>query len=157
MTINIQRLINVAMVLITWSTLPFLGLRNIKRFLPATLLIVLFEIINAIIGKRRKWWVFYNKPKSHLFGEFPFHIGPFFVTALWIFKSTYGNFGKYILTNGIVHAFFAFPLTRIAKRIKWYTLDQINEFQFFLYFFYQAFLLYGFQYLFEKNYSLKDN
>lgn len=51
MTMKIQRLVNVAMVLLTWSTLPFLGLRNIKKFLPATLLIVLFEGINGIIGK----------------------------------------------------------------------------------------------------------
>lgn len=157
MTMNTQRLVNVALVLLTWSTLPFLGLRNIKRFLPATLLIVLFEGVNGIIGKRRKWWFFYNKPKSHLFGEFPFYIGPFLVSSMWILKWTYGNFKQFILLNAILNAFFAFPIARFARKIKYYTLNQLNEFQFFLYYFYKAFLLYGFQYLFEKNYSLKGN
>ena len=156
MTMNIQRLVNVAMVLLTWSTLPFLGLQKIKRFFPATLLIILLEGINGMIGKRRKWWVFYNKPKSHLFGEFPFYIGPFFVSSLWVLKLTYGNFKKFMLFNGILNGLFAFPMARFAKKIKYYKLDRLNEFQFFIYYFYKASLVYLFQYLFEKNYSLKE-
>jgi hypothetical protein len=67
MTIRIQRLVNVAMVLITWLTIPLLGSRNIKRFLPASILIVVIDGISIQIGKKLKWWVFYNKPKSYLF------------------------------------------------------------------------------------------
>nr|WP_263327020.1 hypothetical protein [Neobacillus sp. Marseille-Q6967] len=151
MTIKIQRLVNVTIVLLSWLTLPFFGLRNTKRFLPASFCIFLIEFITTLIGKKRKWWVFYNKPKAFLFGEFPYLIGPFFVGSLWILKWTYGNFKMFILLNAIVDAFFASPIAKFAKKIKHYKLVRLNGFQFFLYYFSKAFLLYWFQYLFENK------
>ncbi len=53
MTIKIQRLVNVAMVLLSWLTLPLLGSGNIKRFLPAAILIFLVEFLHARIGKNK--------------------------------------------------------------------------------------------------------
>ncbi|MCY8231654.1 hypothetical protein MOC86_06620 [Priestia endophytica] len=151
MTIKIQRLVNVAMVLLPCLTLPLLGLRNIKRFLPASILVLLVETLHAIYGKKQRWWVFYNKPKSFLFGELPYEIGPFLPISMWFLKWTYGNFKWFILLNGITNAIFAYPITYFARKFRYYTLVRFNNFQFFLYFFYKAFLLYGFQYLFEKN------
>lgn len=151
MPIKIQRMVNFAMVLLAWLTLPLLGLNNIKRFLPASLLIVLFELINVLIGKRRKWWVFYNKPNSYLFNEFPFNIGPFLVGAIWILKWTYGNFKKFISLNAAVNAFFAFILIKLLEKLKVAKLVRLNNFQFFLFFFYKAPLLYGIQYIIERK------
>lgn len=145
MSIKIQRLLNLAMVLLPWLTSPFLGVNNTKRFIRASLLIVFFEFINVLIGKRRKWWVFYNKPNSYLFNEFPFNIGPFLVGSMWILKWTYGNFKKFIFLNAIVDCAFAFMMATVVKKIKIFTLVRINKFQLFVYFFYKAFLLYGFQ------------
>lgn len=156
MTMKTQKFVNIAMILLAWVTLPFVGAKNIKRFLPASLLILLIEEINCILGKSRKWWYFYNKPKSHFFGEFPFYIGPFFVSTFWVLKWTYGHFAKFCLLNMIINAFFAFPLEAFSRKIKYFTLVRINRFQFFIYYFYKALLLYWFQYLFEKNYSLKN-
>lgn len=150
MSLKKQWIISGAMVLFSWLTLPFLGKNNIKRFFPASFLIVLFEIINVLIGKRRRWWFFYNKPNSYFSGEFPFNIGPFLVGSMWILKFTYGNFKKFILINAIIDAIFTFPLIMFLKKMKVVTLARINHFQFFLYIFYKAFLLYGFQRLFEK-------
>jgi hypothetical protein len=151
MSIKIQRLLNLAMVLLAWLTSPFLGLNNTKRFIRASLLIVFFEFINVLIGKRRKWWVFYNKPNSYLFNEFPFGIGPFLVGSMWILKWTYGNFKLFILLNAIIDGIFAFIMTCVIKKIKLFTLVRINKFQFFVYVFYKAFLLYGFQYIIESK------
>lgn len=151
MTIKIQRFLNVANILLSWATLPFLGIRNIKRFLTASLLIFLIEFITTLVGKKRKWWVFYNKPNSVLFDELPFLIGPFFVGSLWILKWTYGNFKRFVLLNAMVNAFFAFPMARFAEKIKHYKLVRLNGFQFFLYFFPKAFLLYWFQYVIENK------
>jgi hypothetical protein len=153
MPIKNQWLLSVAMVLLAWLTLPFLGLRNIKRFLPASIMIILIESLHVQIGKKRKWWVFYNKPNSFLSGEFPFNIGPFLIGSMWILKLTYGNFIRFLLLNAFVDATFTFPIIWILKKVKIVTLVRINEFQFFIYIFYKAFLLYGFQYLFE---SLKE-
>ncbi len=47
MPLKKQWLINIAMIFLTWSSLPFLGKRNIKRFLSASILIVLIEGINV--------------------------------------------------------------------------------------------------------------
>ncbi|MCH6268828.1 hypothetical protein [Neobacillus citreus] len=150
MSIKVQRILNIAMVLIALSTLPLMGLYNIKRFLPVSILIGGIEGINALIGKKRRWWVFYNKPNSYLFNEFPFNIGVFLVTSLWIMKWSYGKFLKFTLLNAMGNALFAYPFAKFARKIKYFTLVRLNHLQFFFYFFSKVFLFYGLQYLFEK-------
>jgi hypothetical protein len=149
MTLIVQRLVNVVMVLLPLLTLPLLGSRNIKRFLPSSLLILLIEMLHAGYGKKQRWWVFYNKPKSYIFGELPYQIGPFWIISMWFLKWAYGNFKLFILLNAITNVIFAYPFSNFAKKIRYYTLVRFNNFQFFLYFFSKAFLLYGFQFLFE--------
>lgn len=53
MSVKIQRILNITMVLISLSTVPLMGLQNIKRFLPVSILIGLIEGVNAQIGKKR--------------------------------------------------------------------------------------------------------
>ncbi|WP_378998920.1 hypothetical protein [Metabacillus niabensis] len=150
-SIKKQWLLNIFMVLLSWITFPFLGVKNIKRFLPASLIVGVLEIIHASIGKKRKWWVFYNKPNSYLFDELPFNLGPFLFVTFWTLKISFGNFKLFILLNGIAHAFFAYPYSYIAKRIKYYSLVRFSNFQFFIYFFSKSFLLYGLQYFLETK------
>lgn len=71
MSLRKQWILNILMVLLSWLSLPLLGSGNIKRFFPSTLLIGILEILHARIGKKKKYWAFYNKPKSNLFGEMP--------------------------------------------------------------------------------------
>ncbi len=151
MSIKIQRFLNVVIVLISWLTLPFLGKQYLKRFLPAAILICVIEGISVQIGKKRRWWFFYNKPNSYLFNEFPLNIGPFFVGSMWISKWANGRFLPFILLNAAVNALFAFPFSILAKKVRYYTLVRFNHLQLFIYFFSKAFLLYWFQHLFEKN------
>jgi hypothetical protein len=70
MSLKNQWLINIAMILLSWLSLSFLGRRNIKRFLPASILVVFLEALNVQVGKRQKWWTFYNKPKSYISGNY---------------------------------------------------------------------------------------
>ena len=107
MSLKNQWLMNIVMVLLSWLSLSFLGWSHIKRFLPASVLAVILEALNTQVGKKRKWWVFYNKPNSYFSGEFLFNIGPFFVFSLWGLKWAYGNFKRFILLNAMIHAFFA--------------------------------------------------
>ncbi|MGM0903053.1 MAG: hypothetical protein ACQEXB_18390 [Bacillota bacterium] len=151
MSLKNQWLINVAMVLLSWLSFAFLGKRNIKRFLPASVLVVFLEALSVQVGKKRKWWTFYNKPKSYITGELPFNLGPFLVGSMWILKWTYGNFKQFILLNAIVNAFFAITLVKLMEKLKVAKLVRLNNFQFFLYFFYKAPLLYGFQYIIESK------
>ena len=145
-----QWLLNVPMVLLVWLTLPFLGVRNIKKFLPASIFIVIVEILLAQIGKERKWWVFYNK-NSFISVALPFYIGPFLIGSMWILKWTYGNFKRFLSLNAIVDGMFTILMMGLLKKLKLVTLVRFNKIQFFLYLFLKSFLLYGFQYLIEKR------
>ena len=156
MSWKIQRRINVVMVSLSWLSLLFLGKRNIKRFLPASILITLIESINVQIGKKRKWWVFYNRPDSYISGEFPFNIGPFLIGSMWILKWTYRNFKQFILLNAMVDGAFVLIMSIFFKKMKIFTLVRFNKIQFFLYFFLKAFLLYGFQFLFDNRRKFTD-
>ncbi|WP_404330346.1 hypothetical protein [Mesobacillus maritimus] len=151
MSLKNQWLINIAIVLLSWLSLSFFGKRNIKRFLPASVLIVLLEAFTVQVGKKRKWWTFFNKPSSYITGELPFNIGPFLVGSMWILKWTYGNFKQFILLNATVNAFFAFILIKLMEKLKVAKLVRFNNFNFFLYFFYKAPLLYALQYTIESK------
>jgi len=79
-------------------------------------------LLITLIGKRRKWRVFYNKSNSVLFGEFPFLHGPFMTSSLWILEWTYGNFKRFLLINASFEASFEasfFFGLRGLKKIKY--------------------------------------
>ncbi|WP_010281270.1 hypothetical protein [Bacillus timonensis] len=150
MLLKVQKISNIVMVLLALSTVPFIGLQHVKRFLPVSILIGCIEGITALIGKKRRWWVFYNKPQSYLLNELPFNIGMFLVSSIWLMKWSYGKFTKFVLLNAIGNALFAYPFARFARKIKYFTLVRLTHLQFFFYFFSKVFLFYGLQYLFEK-------
>jgi hypothetical protein len=150
MKLRQQWTVNVIMVIVSWTTALFLGKQNIKRFMPASIFAVAFEAINVLYAKKKKWWVFYNKPKSYVTGEMSFNIGPFIVASMWILKWTYGNLGKFLLLNAGINAFFAFIVIRFLDRLKVARLKKISQPQFFLYFFFKSFFLYGFQLMVDK-------
>ncbi|MGP4108450.1 hypothetical protein [Virgibacillus sp. L01] len=154
---NTQRIINIIMVLLPWVSLPLLGVQNFKRYFPASLLVLLMGAIDVQIGKKRRWWSFYNKPRSYFFNEFPFHIGPFMVSSMWILKWGYGNVARFVLLNVLVNAIFAGPLTTLCKNVKLFRTVWLTRIQFFFYFFYKAFFLYLFQYLIETKNSYVKN
>jgi hypothetical protein len=149
-----QSLFNILMIIISWLTIPLLGRGTIKRFFPATILSMLICSLDLQIGKRRKWWIFNNNPQSFIKNEIPFLIGPMLIMGLCTLKWSYGNFKKFLLLNAIGGAFFTFPLTGFFTKLKLYKLVKINNTQFFLYFYYKAFFLYGFQFLLEKKLNL---
>ncbi len=149
---------NAVIILFPWLSLLFLGKRNIKRFFPAALGTVIYEIIHQKIGQKRKYWVFYDKRSSFISNELPFSIGPYVPISMWILKFSYGNFKRFLLFNAVFDGLFAFPLIQFLKKVKIANLYRLNGFQFFLYLFHKAFVLYGLQYLAEnKMISSKPN
>lgn len=67
-------------------------------------------MLHARYDKKQRWWVFFNKPKSTLFGEFLLQIGPYLAVAIWSLKWAKGNFKWLILINGIINAVSNFYL-----------------------------------------------
>ncbi|TWE01646.1 hypothetical protein FB550_10511 [Neobacillus bataviensis] len=149
MSMKNKWLFNISMVLLSWIPIPFLGWRSIKKFFPAFIFVYLINCIDVPIGKKRRWWWFYNKPNSFFYNEFPFLIGPMLSVALCSLKWAYGNFKKFIMISAIFHLFFTILAKSLFPRIKLFKLVRLNAVQFFLYFFYKAFLIYGFQYIFN--------
>lgn len=139
------------MIIISWLALPMFGAKSIKRYLPATILAILLCSLDLQIGKKRKWWIFYNNPNSSIKNEIPFLIGPMVLLAISSLKWGFGNFKKFMVLNGLGGLIFTFPISRILSKLKIYELVKINHFQFFLYFYYKALFLYGFQYILEKK------
>lgn len=150
MTLKKQWIINIIMVFFSWGSFQLPDRKHMKRFLPASILIVIFEALSVQYAKKRKWWIFYHKPKSYVSGEFAFNIGPFLALAFWTLKWSYGNFYKFILYNGVVHAFFSTVVIQVLDKLRIAKLKRINHLQFFFYFFYKAFILYGIQFMIEK-------
>nr|WP_134699335.1 hypothetical protein [Ammoniphilus sp. YIM 78166] len=141
---------NLALVIIPWFTLLFIGKKSWKRYSFSGLFIVIFEIINHLYGHQRKWWKFYDKRKSFLRDELPFSVGPYMPICMWLLKISYGNFKKFVWLNAVADGFFAFFLIDLLKKLRIIRLNRLNHIQFFIYLNYKAYLLYGVQYLFEK-------
>jgi hypothetical protein len=146
-----HKLFNVAIIVIPWLSLLFLRKREVKRFSFAGVVIVLFEIINHLIGHKQNWWKFYDKRNSFIKNELPFSIGPYMPMSIWLLKYSYGNFKKFVGLNVIADGVFAFLLMDILKKLKIIRLKRLNRIQFFIYLHYKAYILYGVQYLVENK------
>ncbi|WP_165352621.1 hypothetical protein [Bacillus infantis] len=141
---------NLSIIMIPWFSLLFIGKRSFKRYGIAGAIISIFEITNHLYGRHKKWWKFYDQPKSFIRDELPFDIGPYMPVSLWILKYSYGNFKKFILLNALFHMVFAWVFLPFLKKVKIVRLTRISYFQFFLYIHYKAYLLYALQHLIEK-------
>lgn len=142
---------NLIIILVPWLSLLFIGKRHFKRFFASSFIIGVFEMINHIYGNKRKFWEFYDKPRSFIKDELPFDIGPYIPMSIWIHKFSYGNFKKFALLNALANAVFSFFFMPFLKKIKIIKLKRLNYVQFFFYIHYKAYLLYGVQHLIEKN------
>ncbi|THE11869.1 hypothetical protein E1I69_13360 [Bacillus timonensis] len=145
-----HRIFNFLVIMIPWLTLLFIGKQNFKRYSVSGVFIVLFEILNHLYGHKKKWWKFFDKPKSFIKDELPFSVGPYMPLSMWLLKFSYGNFKKFVLLNVIADGIFAFLGMDILKKLKIISLNRLSRFQFFIYIHYKAYLLYGVQYLYEK-------
>lgn len=145
---------NLAIILIPWLSMLFIGKRSIKRYYVSSVIIGIFEIINHLYGQKGNWWKFYDKPKAFIRDELPFDIGPYMPISMWILKFSYGNFKKFVLLNVFANGLFAFFFIPLLEKFKIVRLNRLNYFQFFIYIHYKAYILYGVQYLLER---LKGN
>ncbi|WP_235988932.1 hypothetical protein [Aquibacillus kalidii] len=121
--------------------------------------IAILELFYQVIGQKRNWWVFYDKPKSFVRDVLPFAIGPYMPISMWLLKLSFGNVKKFLVLNIIADSLFAFPGVQLLKKIKIANLDSLSRIQFFFYLFHKAFILYGVQYLVEriKNTRIKQD
>ncbi|MDR7236599.1 hypothetical protein J2Y02_001209 [Neobacillus drentensis] len=144
------KLLLILLLVLPWLSFPILGRRTIIRFLPATIFISVISKILYAIGKKRRWWSFYTKVNPIISGDTAFVFGPFFLSALWILKLTYGRFPLFLIVNIIVHILFDVWGLKLLKQTRIVKLVKLNPFQHFLFLQFRALLLYSVQLLIEK-------
>lgn len=144
-----HKIFNILLIGIPWLSVLGIGKRDIKQYWLSSVLIGIYEIMSHINGHKKKYWKFYDKPKSFIRDELPFDIGPYAPISMWILKYTYGNFKKYVLVNAIFNGLFAFLFIPFLHKMKIFRLNRLSYPRFFLYIHYKAYLLYGIQYLIE--------
>lgn len=146
-----QKFLYLALLILPWLSVPFLGRSVFKKYLPASLFICTFTKAIDLFGEKKKWWRFY-KGIPPLDSMNFFNFGPYLVTSLWILKWTYGKFRMYIISNMILHICFIYlGGAKLVSRYKIFTLKKLNKFQYLSIDFLRALLLYGFQYIIEHS------
>ncbi|MFP7443535.1 hypothetical protein SFC50_07500 [Bacillus infantis] len=145
-----QRLLLAVMMLLSWASIPLIGKRSFKRFLPASIFICTIAAIMNIPAAKRKWWVFQSSIHPKIRGDVPFVIGPYFVLSFLVLKYMYGKFGLYMIVNFVLHILYAFPGVRFLEWAGIASLKKMTKQQFILLQQFRAVLLYGFQVLYEK-------
>jgi hypothetical protein len=132
-----------------WLTLPLLGKRTLKQYLPASLFIAFIGTVECIIARRRRWWKFHITFDQTV-GGLHLILGPFLVGSLWILKYTYGKLRTYLITNLIVDTIYIYSIINLLKKLGMFSLFRLNKIQLSLLFFIKSLLLYSFQFIKEK-------
>jgi hypothetical protein len=143
------------MLVLPWLSLPLVGSKAFKRFLPATVSIMVYLIGECMVAEKEKWWWFHFHNIPNFLGVFPLLFGPFFAGSLWILKLTYGNFTRFFITNLIIDSFFTYVLLDWFKKIGYMSIVKMTKLQMSITFLIESSLLYGFQMFFDKWASRK--
>ncbi|MGD6781476.1 hypothetical protein [Sutcliffiella horikoshii] len=138
------------MVFSSILTLPFLGWKHFKRFLPGTLFMSILIALESIVAEKYKWWAIYKKIPPYFVNEFAFIVGPFFAGSLWILRLTYGKIYLYFLLNAFVDAVFVYPFSALFEHIGIFKMKKMSRHQLFGLFLIKSLLMYGFQAMWEK-------
>ncbi|WP_282171317.1 hypothetical protein [Cytobacillus firmus] len=143
-----KKLYLVLIILLSWLTVPFIGKKDFKRFYPAALFMGFYVLIEGIIAEKNKWWTIKARFHPKLSGELPFVLGPFFAGSIWILKLTYSKPLLYLLLNGVVDAFFAYPFYTWFKKIGIWKLRRFSQMNLFMLFLLKSIFMYVFHLIF---------
>lgn len=143
------------MMIIPWFTLPLLGSKALKRYLPAAVFICVLTEFQHSLAEKLGWWRFYSTVRGRVRPSLFFTFGPELFAALWFLKASFGRFPLYLLINSIGQFLFAYPIMTLLKKQGVSTLLRLAHFQFFLLLSFKGFLLYSFQLGKEKLFPKK--
>lgn len=145
-----SKALQLLMMILPWFTIPMLGERAFKRFLPSGLFISFMVRIVNIVAKKRRWWWWYQTIHPQLSGVYPFMLGPFLVGSLWILKWTYGKFLRYMILNLIFDSFFTYIVVPYLTKFGIASLVRMKKIQLMYVFTFLSSLLYISQLLKEN-------
>ncbi|MDN3017217.1 hypothetical protein PH210_13545 [Paenibacillus sp. BSR1-1] len=152
---NIKIAFSLATLILPWLTVPFMGKRSFFRFLPVASFVNLILSVFSLFCYKKKWWITKN-PLSPGPIDFTYILGPYFVATLWIFKLTFGNFPKYIMTNMVLDLINAFPLPYIGNKVGVVKFIKMKNSTWYFICVFLAIIIYGFQSVVEKSIKIAD-
>jgi hypothetical protein len=141
-----SKLFYLKLLILPWLSIPLLGRNSLKKYLPTAIFICVFTIAIDLYGKRKKWWRFYKGIPPITSMSF-YNWGIYFVTSLWMLKTTYGKFKLYLIFNTTLHILFTLFGLKYVKRYKIFSLVNLEKFSYFLLLFIRGVILYSFQWL----------
>ncbi|WP_052352929.1 hypothetical protein [Neobacillus dielmonensis] len=149
-----QKWILLALLVVPWFSLPLLGKKAFKRFLPTAIFMCTFTKALDYYGEKKNWWKFYKgigPINSMNFMNF----GPYLITSLWMLKFTFGRFPLYIMTNSILHMLFIFAGIKPVKNFEIFSLENLSKTKYLGINFIRAMILYAFQTISEPALTRK--
>ncbi|MCM3117995.1 hypothetical protein M3610_22390 [Neobacillus sp. MER 74] len=150
-----SKFIYIALLILPWLTVPLLGRKSFKKYLPAAVFMSTFTKALDLFGEKKKWWRFY-KGIPPLDSMNFFNFGPYLVTSLWVLKITFGKFLLYFISNIILHiCFIYFGGLKIVKRYKIFELKKLTKFQYLIIDLLRALILYSFHSLINISHNTK--
>jgi hypothetical protein len=111
---------------------------------------ILWSII-SVIANKKKWWKANPFILKNVPIDIPFVAGIYFITTLWVFKLTYGNFKKYFALNAIIDFILSFPIVKFYDKMGAYKLRKMPPTIFYLVVLSLAVIIYAYQYMMEKS------
>ncbi|MGX1264091.1 hypothetical protein RKD55_001895 [Rossellomorea marisflavi] len=120
-------ILRVLLVILSWISLIFLRRSDILRYSPAAILVSFILTVVSFINPVLKLWKVKGNKKAQVLADLSFIIGPFFAATIWVFKLSFHSFPLFLLLNGAVNYFFAYPMTAFFQKQGLYKLLHLNK------------------------------
>ncbi|UYZ19975.1 hypothetical protein [Mesobacillus jeotgali] len=114
-------------LVLPWLTVPFIRKNTFIRFLPtATFIGYIFALFSEVAKKNKLW-----KVRNGLFKDYTLDVsylyGLYLITTIWIFKLTFRNFLKYLVTNIVADYFFSFHIIKIFEKVGTFEFKKMKQ------------------------------
>lgn len=105
-----------AALALSWLSLPLMGGRAVRRFMPVALFVTVLNSIVCQMAWHYHWWVIQKPtaPWSRIM-DLSLVYGVFLVGTMWIFYFTYGHFWRFVAVNAAAQLLFALASPWIEK------------------------------------------
>jgi hypothetical protein len=145
-----RKVLSFSLLVVPWLTVPLIGKNTFVRFLPvSTFIVSAFSLVSEVADKKKYW-----KVKNPLFPnyvlDYSYLLGFFFIVTIWIFKLTYGNFVKYLLTSIGANLILAFPIIKLFTRVGIFEFKRLRPKHFFLLTSLSSIVIFWYQRLIER-------
>jgi len=87
--------------LIPWLSLFFMKKEEVKHWMPVSMFALVLTIIIHDVGTTLGFWAT-RESTFPFYQMIPYFFGTMPVLTIWVFKLTYGDFGKYFITNTVL-------------------------------------------------------